>query len=273
MTDTYSIEAPKPKQAKTTRLTTSEFIRRAKSKHGDRYSYERTIYTNRRSRLIVTCKNHGDFEQKSIDHMSGSNCPQCVKADRNLTTDDFIQRSKSLYGDLYTYDKTKYVDYRTKLTITCKLHGDFSHRAEQHFNCNGCPRCSLEKYSGFSRSDFEGICKFRGVTDKATLYVIKCSQGAEVFYKIGITSRDIETRFKKAGFPYDYKVIADIKGAPGFIFDLEKKMQRLSRADSYKPSIHFGGSTECFSRLNEIVIGLIKGVESGNHKDMEYGLC
>lgn len=273
MTNAHSIGAIAPTQAKSTkRLTTDEFIRRAKSKHGDRYIYARAIYKNRRSKITITCKEHGDFEQKSIDHMGGSNCSQCVQADRSLTTTDFIQRSKALYGGLYTYEKTKYIDYRTKLTITCKLHGDFSHRAEQHFNCNGCPRCSLERYSGFSRSDFQGICHARGVVDNATLYVIECSQGSEIFYKIGITSRDIETRFKKAGFPYDYKIIADIKGAPSFIFDLEKKLQRLARQDNYKPAIHFGGSTECFSRLSKGVLDIIKGAESDNRKDMEYRL-
>jgi len=47
--------------------------------------------------------------------------------------------------------------------------------------------------------------------------------------------------------PYEYEVIKEIKGSPGFIFDKEVKLHRLYKEYKYKPLIHFGGETECFN--------------------------
>ena len=38
---------------------------------------------------------------------------------------DFIRKSIEVHGHAYCYEKTKYVDSETKLTITCHIHGDF----------------------------------------------------------------------------------------------------------------------------------------------------
>ena len=250
MTKRNSTIQSTPKQAKSTkRLTTDEFIRRAKSKHGDRYCYAKSAYKNRRTDVVITCRAHGDFLQKSINHMSGSNCPQCVQESRSLTTQEFIRRSKSIYGDLYTYEKTHYVDYRAKLTVTCKLHGDFSHRAEQHFNCNGCPRCSLEKYSGYTADDFERLCKNR--SGKGILYVVRLYSDTESFYKVGITSRSVSDRFGKVKIPYKIEVIKTVKGEPSAIYNLEKQAHRELRCKSYKPKNTFAGHTECFTEITE----------------------
>lgn len=59
-------------------------------------------------------------------------------------TEDFIKRSKEKFGDIYDYSKTKCINVRTKVTITCPLHGDFQVRIKDHLNpktLNGCPTC------------------------------------------------------------------------------------------------------------------------------------
>lgn len=59
------------------RLTTEEFIRRAKAVHGDKYDYSKVKYTTCKEKVIVTCPEHGDFLIAPDGHTSGRGCPVC----------------------------------------------------------------------------------------------------------------------------------------------------------------------------------------------------
>lgn len=59
------------------------------------------------------------------------------------TTDDFIAKSKSLYGNKFDYSKTEYLGSRIKLVIICKKHGKFYQFPTNHFRgYGGCPTCA-----------------------------------------------------------------------------------------------------------------------------------
>jgi hypothetical protein len=64
------------------KVDTKEFIRMAKTIHGNNYDYSKTIYTRSKDSLIITCPIHGDFIQRASNHLSGSGCPKCFQ-DRN----------------------------------------------------------------------------------------------------------------------------------------------------------------------------------------------
>lgn len=68
------------KAAKTTKkLTTEDFIKKAKAKHGDKYGYSNTVYTTSRANVIITCKVHGDFLQNPRRHYNrGDGCKKCT---------------------------------------------------------------------------------------------------------------------------------------------------------------------------------------------------
>ena len=57
--------------------TTDEFIKDAKSVHGDLYSYEKTVYKDCFTPVTITCKKHGDFKQVPSYHLSGNGCQKC----------------------------------------------------------------------------------------------------------------------------------------------------------------------------------------------------
>lgn len=58
--------------------TTEEFINASKEKFGDKYSYEKTKYISNKKRLILTCKEHGDFSVYPNLHLyRGQECPLC----------------------------------------------------------------------------------------------------------------------------------------------------------------------------------------------------
>lgn len=58
------------------RITTSEFISRARKVHKDRYIYDKTVIDTTETKVIITCPIHGDFEQFPENHLQGHGC-QC----------------------------------------------------------------------------------------------------------------------------------------------------------------------------------------------------
>lgn len=53
------------------------FLLDAKTVHGDRYTYSEAGYETSKSRIFVTCPDHGVFEQTANDHLGGHGCPSC----------------------------------------------------------------------------------------------------------------------------------------------------------------------------------------------------
>ena len=62
------------------RLSQEEFILKAKNVHGERYSYDETIYrNNNKSKIEIGCREsgHGTFRQTPHSHLRGNGCPKC----------------------------------------------------------------------------------------------------------------------------------------------------------------------------------------------------
>lgn len=126
------------------RLTTEEFIRKAKAVHGDRYDYSKTVYVNQKTNVVITCLVHGDFTQCPTNHYNGAGCPMCSK-NKRMTTDDFILRAKAIHGEKYDYSKVNYINNRTKVTIICPNHGEFQQAPDKHLHGSECPACAKIK--------------------------------------------------------------------------------------------------------------------------------
>ena len=61
---------------------------------------------------------------------------------RKLTIEEFVNRSRELYGAKYDYSKVDYVNTSTKVCITCKEHGDFWITPSNFLGGHKCPACS-----------------------------------------------------------------------------------------------------------------------------------
>lgn len=59
------------------RLTKESFVIRATDMHGNKYSYEKLIYSTNRTPVTITCSIHGDFKQSPSSHMKGHGCKSC----------------------------------------------------------------------------------------------------------------------------------------------------------------------------------------------------
>lgn len=60
-----------------------------------------------------------------------------------MTTNDFIQRAKSVHGNKYDYSVSNYINAKQKIEILCPTHGKFSQYAGNHFKGCGCPKCGV----------------------------------------------------------------------------------------------------------------------------------
>jgi len=59
------------------KLTTEEFIKKAKEIHGDRYNYSLVNYRGNKKKVNIICKLHGIFEQRPNDHLNNHGCYRC----------------------------------------------------------------------------------------------------------------------------------------------------------------------------------------------------
>ena len=122
------------------RKTTEQFILDAIQKHGSKYDYSKVDYKTSSAKVIIMCKEHGEFLQCPNNHLNGVNCPTCAGGVK-LTRDEFITRAKIVHGDKYDYSKVNYKNAFTKIIIGCSKCGDYEQAPSNHLNGANCPKC------------------------------------------------------------------------------------------------------------------------------------
>jgi very-short-patch-repair endonuclease len=126
---------------KTRKYDSNKFILLSKEIHGDKYLYGNTIYNGSHSDVIITCKIHGDFNQSPTNHLRDKGCNLCAKESTRLDIYNFINRCNLTHNNLYDYSLVEYKNLREKISINCKIHGEFWQRAKNHLDGQGCPKC------------------------------------------------------------------------------------------------------------------------------------
>ena len=130
----------------TKKLTTKEFVEKAKQIHGDKYDYSKVDYISTETKVCIICPEHGEFWQTPHAHLNGHRCPNCF-GNIKLTNEEFIKRSKEIHGDKYDYSKVDYISAETKVCIICPEHGEFWQTPHMHLSSQGCPNCNTSKNS------------------------------------------------------------------------------------------------------------------------------
>ena len=144
MTQAHLIEGKNcPKCSGTHRYSTKEFIEECISRHGDSFDYSETEYTTAHSYIFVKCNICSSrFKTKAYAHLQNGGCMTCSGL-RNKTTEEFIEASKSKFGDKFQYTNTKYTNAKTKVSISCKDHGEILVNPDVHLSSKyGCIHCS-----------------------------------------------------------------------------------------------------------------------------------
>lgn len=235
------------------RLTTEEFITRAREVHGHKYDYSLVEYVNWRTPVKIICPIHGVFEQIPNNHLKGRKCLFCA-GNQQSNTNEFITRGREVHGGKYGYSLVKYKDSRTKVKIICPIHGMFEQRPYSHLQQKaGCPQCAWEQLSEQRRlSAEEFITRAREVhgdrydyslveyVNNSTPVKIICSEhgvfeqtpGNHTSMKAGCP-QCAETGFNPSE-PGTLYVLADDKQYPtlikiGITNDLKQRLRQLQR--------------------------------------------
>ena len=124
------------------RKTTNQFITDAIKIHGDTYNYSKVKYKNAGEKIIIICKEHGDFLQTPNSHLNGNGCYKCGYNMFIFSNNDFINKAKEIHNDKYDYSKINYIKMNEKVIIVCKEHGDFEQTPSNHItHKEGCQKC------------------------------------------------------------------------------------------------------------------------------------
>ena len=137
------------------RMTKSEFIEKASSIHGNKYSYELVHPFNNQHELVwITCglDGHGPFAKSPANHLHKSHpqgCPICGTLrgaqKQSSSSAEFIEKSKVVHGNLYDYSTVEYVRSTKKISIICPKHGEFDQTPNDHLQGYGCYDCGIIK--------------------------------------------------------------------------------------------------------------------------------
>lgn len=220
--------------------TQESYIAKLHEKHGTKFDYSKFIYTTVDTPTIVICPEHGEFQISPYNHFrSKYGCKKCGEQAAALakesSLEEFISKARATHGDKYDYSNTIYTSAKDKLTITCPKHGDFTQLASGHLSGYGCKHCAS---NGKGRVDMTASCTF---------YYLHLPDVN--LYKIGITTRTIEERYRTA-FDRDQFTVVLTKAFDTGREAYEYEQSLISAYTQYKyqgENILKTGNTELFT--------------------------
>lgn len=166
-----------------------------------------------------------------------------------------VEQSNKIHNNLYSYpedNELTYKDLKSKIKITCSLHGDFIKSFSKHiYSKQGCPKCKIEEYMtnntfpGYSLQFF--IDKPHLKNKYGFLYYVKINNGE--CFKIGITMRNVQDRFYGIEQQSNKKVtkVEAVFVLETTIYNAYLKEQQILKEFKLN-RIHTGWSTEVFNR-------------------------
>lgn len=134
-----------PNKPKKPNYTNDIFIQKADKVHNGKYDYRLIDYENNQTILKIVCGEHGEFEQRAVDHLRGKGCPKCGIESRTkklaLSNDIFIQKADEVHNGKYNYQYVDYQSSKQNVIIDCPEHGLFKQKPFDHLDGHGCPKC------------------------------------------------------------------------------------------------------------------------------------
>lgn len=143
----HKSEIIKPVPKKVHNYTQDEYIQKVREFNGDRYTFEKTVYVNRDTDIVVTCAKHKvDIVRKAyvfIRNVHGnlpqiSCCPECRMEHKRkkIKTPKPPKVSKPR--------QTLFVYINKKKHYPCEIHGNVLVGKNRVFG-DGCPSCNIER--------------------------------------------------------------------------------------------------------------------------------
>lgn len=185
---------------------------------------------------------------------------------RKSNTLEFVQKAIKIHGQIYDYDKVDYKKSNKPVQILCKKHNEYFYPTpNNHLRGGGCSLCgdertkiAISKYAkentvGWTRKQWRNKAEKSKNFDSFKVYIIRCWNDTETFFKIGKTFATIQRRFQdKNTMPYNYEIVKIIESVVNSdeIYDLEVILKKQHKAFKYLPKQQFSGRYECFSTIS-----------------------
>lgn len=138
--------------AKRSEISQAQFEANIKRHFGDKFDLTNVKYLGSRSKVTLTCPEHGEFSLPAGDISCGlRECPTCGKlrgseALKN-TVEDIRDRLFRVYGDEYDLDEVVY-EGAHKVGLKCRHHGIFFKSLNSMLHGGGCRKCHhRDKYN------------------------------------------------------------------------------------------------------------------------------
>jgi hypothetical protein len=126
-------------------IKTEKFIEKSKLIHNNLYDYSKVNYISAKTKVLITCLEHGEFEQQPNNHLFGQGCFKCrnknIGVSNTKSTNEFIERVKTIHKNKYNYSKVNYINAKTKVEIVCPKHGSFKQTPNDHLKGRECFKC------------------------------------------------------------------------------------------------------------------------------------
>lgn len=208
-----------------------------------------------KNRKVIIEDSYGKCNM-SLNDLVNNQIPSILSAQDK--TEYIKNRFKTLtYFNNYDYSEFIYDCSLCKSIIICKEHGKFEQTPSKHLENQGCVKCGnirvgesmLKNPNGWNYTNWQKAGERSKNFDSFKVYIIRCWNENEEFYKIGKTFTTVEKRFRlKSMMPYDYEIITvSFFNTSKEASEYENNLQRINKKYSYKPSLVFNGSSECFS--------------------------
>lgn len=237
-----------PKCAGCAKLSTKDFIKKAKKIHGDKYDYSKVNYVDNETHVCIICPKHGEFWQSPHSHTSNHarGCKKCamenrlqnVKAHNKISTNNIdlqnvvqnpiITDSKHILGTIYCFvNKTNNKKYIGKVLRSNYTTRFSEHRKRSHSNCVYFYR-ALTKYGWES---FDKYILFQTPPYSNT------SSNKKIINNI-ISKKEIEfiKMYQTNNSEFGYNLTTGGDGVVGYVFSEET---RKKMSESHKGNKHW----------------------------------
>jgi len=90
------------------KLNKDTFINKSNKIHNYIYTYDKVEYINNKTKVLITCKKHGDFEQAPFTHLCKSGCPKCNLSKGEIIIGNILIENNIKYKPQYSFNDLKY---------------------------------------------------------------------------------------------------------------------------------------------------------------------
>ena len=136
------------------KITTEEWIEKAKEIHNNKYDYSLVEYKGQSTLIKIICPEHGEFWQTPKQHLKGCGCQKCGVIKRSTSRKsnfkEVINQMLIIHNNFYSYPEQDYINNLEKIKIICPKHGEFYQSTGNHLRGHGCPKCKGEITSNFN---------------------------------------------------------------------------------------------------------------------------